>query len=193
MRTQRYLITFLAAACMTMLLAPVGLAQDFVLELDNLPLVPDAVPANCSTWHELYPAFCTDHHQSDYEDNGDGQVSACDYIHLDGMRYHIDWVGPTYWLDCDVIAEPTNPGSGNPQCEEWEEVYPNPGNLWHVDNWDDNGNGVVDECDFVTITDSAGNTITCHIHKVGLNIRIRDDGTASEKTSWSKFKAMFGM
>ena len=70
------------------------------LELWHFELVPvqgerldGSVPNDCSTWHELWPTYCIMHHQDSYEDDGDGLISPCDYFTLDGVRYHIDWVG----------------------------------------------------------------------------------------------------
>jgi len=165
------------------------LAQDMVMELDAPPPRED-ITDNCSTWHELWPNFCAVSHQDDFEDNGDGVLSPCDYIHLDGHRLHVDWVGPTYWLDCDLILEPIDPQPGDPVCQEWIEIWPNYGNLWHVDNWDDNGDGEVGVCDFIVVS-GVGMTFTCHITEVGLNIHVRDDGTPTEDSSWGGIKRLF--
>jgi hypothetical protein len=167
----------------------------------HLELVPQpgkttqGIPGNCSTWHEIYPAFCTPHHQTDYEDNGDGEVSPCDIITLgDGTRWHVVWAGPTYWVECATgqsAFEPTQPSSGgNPTCEIWHTIYP-PEQFCqesHVEFWQDNGDGVVSPCDWVRI-----NGQDCHIADVRLNITVvpAGGGTATEQGTWGKVKGLF--
>ena len=49
-----------------------------------------APPSNCTTWQAKTAAGDSIAvHQDDYRDNGDGVVSVCDYIQLDGVWYHI--------------------------------------------------------------------------------------------------------
>ena len=111
------------------------MAQDKVVELESIPGRED-IPENCSTWHELYPNYCTSLHQDGFEDNGDGVLSPCDYIILDGERRHIDWVGPTYWTDCDLILEPIEFIPGDPTGQEWLEIWPNFGVPHIIEGWD---------------------------------------------------------
>lgn len=151
--------------------------------------VRDAVPPDCSDWHELYPSFCTTHHQDAYEDDGDGLISVCDFITLSGVRYHIDWVGPTYVLSGpdQMWAEPTIPDpGGNPECETWHEVAPVFCNEWHVDEWEDNGDGVLSECDIVWIGGEEW-----HIDEIALNIIATETPSPVEGSTWSKIKAFF--
>ncbi|MBC8367776.1 hypothetical protein H8E52_10230 [bacterium] len=170
-----------------MLMPAIGSAQGAVfLELDEL--LREGIPGNCSTWHELFPAHCTPHHQTEYEDNGDGMLSACDYIYLDGERYHVEWVGPTYYLDCDIVTEPLGDSNPNdPVCEEWIEVWPNHGMVRHVIGWEDNGDGVVSPCDIIYFSDG----LICHIADIGTNIRVNPDGSATGESTWTKIKGMF--
>jgi hypothetical protein len=154
------------------------------------------IPPDCSTWHELYPSFCGSSHQSGYVDNGDGCVSACDLIELDGVAWHVTWVGPTYYLLCDptgpnpsdVIWEP-NQGPHNPEspvCESWQEVWPNFGEVCHIDDWEDhNGDGVVSICDDVFY---AG--VRYHVQDIKLNIII-EEPTPTEESTWGKLKSRF--
>jgi hypothetical protein len=168
-----------------------ALAQDRILETEGPP-PPDGRTDNCSTWHELYPVFGSRAHQNDWEDNGDGILSACDYLFLDEERFHVDWVGPTYWLSCQVILEPITDDLGNPECLEWIEVWPNYGPIWHVEVWTDNGDGELGICDFIWIMDPTGMVIECHIDEVGLNIHVTAEGTATEEDTWSKVKNLWG-
>lgn len=191
LRIPAVLLIAVSAIGLTPLLAT---AQQMYLDLE-IPGGPKsaAVPGNCSGWHELWPAFCAPHHQDDYYDNGDGDVSACDYIKLDGRWYHIVWSGPTYYLSCATgqsALEPTDPGTGgDPTCEIWQEVHPNHGAQFHVDGWQDNGDGVLSACDYVMI---AGQV--CHIDRIGLNITVvpGDPPTPTRQSTWGKIKGFFG-
>jgi len=135
----------------------------------------DPAPPNCSFWHELWPQFCRESHQDQWHDaNGDGNLSACDFLEFDGIRYHVDWVGPTFvFQDCQFFLEPTgdfNPF--NPMCELWEVVYPNHGQIFHVDEWiDANGDGRVSPCDLFRFS---GFPTFCHLDDIRLNVRITE-------------------
>ena len=149
-----------------------------------------AVPANCSTWHELYPTFCNYHHQDAYTDNGDGVISACDFITFDGgLPQHIDWVGPTYFFDVvtitgtyRVVMEPSgahNPN--NPVCEMWHVVYAQAGSGFfhcdtvHIDVWTDkDGSGGLSTGDQITIS-----TTVLILRSIGLDI-ITSSGAGSD-------------
>ena len=156
----------------------------YVMEYQAGPML---LPANCSTWHELYPSFCLPHHQDDFTDNGDGVLSACDYIVLDGIRYHVDWVGPTYELEYGSPGywEPIDTGT-NPICQTWHQVHPQFCVTGHVSDWADaNGNGIVDACDYVWI-----NGMTSHVVAVRTNIRISVT-SPTEPSSWGLIKNLF--
>ncbi len=172
-------------------LAAPASAQTLYLELGVGP-VDDPIPPNGADWHELYPSFCVIHTQDDYGDNGDGEVSACDLITLSGVLYHVDWAGPTYFLynvtTGEVkFAEPTNPNpGGNHVCETWHEIAPEFCREWHVDEWDDNGDGIVSQCDYVVL-DGA----TWHIEEINLDITI-SPGSPTERSTWGRIKDFFG-
>jgi hypothetical protein len=158
------------------------------------PRLPGGIPADCSTWHELYPAFCALHHQDSFEDNGDGLLSPCDFIELSGIRYHIVWVGPTYFLqnlgDGGLATfEPTTPQPGNPTCQIWHDIGPSSFcQERHVDNWDDSDqSGDVSACDVVIL-----NGKPYHVERVGLNIIIEPaDPTSVEQNTWGRIKSLF--
>jgi hypothetical protein len=166
-------------------------AQTLYLELGIGP-VDDPIPPNGADWHELYPTFCTIHTQEGYGDNGDGEVSVCDMITLSGVLYHIEWVGPTYFLYNTVtgdvmFAEPTNPDpGGNPTGETWHEIAPEFCTEWTVDDWEDNGDGIVSQCDIVWIGGEPW-----HIEEVNLDITVTP-GSPTEKSTWGKIKGFFG-
>lgn len=172
------------------LLVVTGVANA-ALHLELVQPLRQDIPPDGSPWHELAPNFCVIHDQENYEDNGDGHVSACDFVTFGGQRYHVTWAGPTYYLidhatGEEWYAEPTIPDPGqNPTCEIWFEVYPNTGDEWHVDDWADNGDGVLSPCDHVWIRG-----IQYHVHDIGLNITV-EPGSPVEETTWGKMKSFF--
>ncbi|MFH1680961.1 MAG: hypothetical protein ABIH26_09995 [Candidatus Eisenbacteria bacterium] len=156
------------------------------LDLESGGELIQGIPGDCATWHELYPNYCVPHHQDAYQDNGDGAVSVCDYIILDGVRWHIIWVGPTYFTDDGHVWEPVGDPTGDPICQDWHMVYPDYCYTVHIDDWDDNGDGVLSECDYVSYEGTWH-----HIDRVGLDIIVVPDPTATEETSWGKVKKFF--
>jgi len=167
-------------------------AGQLYLEFAGTPIRD--IPVDCSEWHELFPTFCLIHHQDDYVDNGDGVVSICDVIVLNGVRYHVDWVGPTYVLENQGTGdrrwyEPTEPlPPTNPVCSFWHMVYPDFCTSHHVDGWDDNGDDVVSECDFIWI-----DGIAWHVVEVGLDITVTEEPSPAEQTSWGHVKSLFSI
>ncbi|MFH1680959.1 MAG: hypothetical protein ABIH26_09985 [Candidatus Eisenbacteria bacterium] len=199
-RKRRILITMALALPVVLVLgatrqAPVARADqaELHLELVHGGKTAQGVPPDCSTWHEIYPAYCTPHHQDEYIDNGDGDVSPCDYIVLDGVRWHVVWAGPTYWLDCATgqsALEPSGPSpGGDPTCETWHTIYPPEQSCQesHVDSWDDNGDDVLSPCDYVAV-----NGQICHTADIRLNITVVPaDSTSTEEGTWGKVKGLF--
>lgn len=115
--------------------------ETFELE-DTVALAAFRIPVNCSWWHELFPRFCVRHHQAAYGDNGDGVISPCDIIVLKSIfgtvKYHIRWVGPTYYLSDGRVVEPlTLEGAqaGDPVGQVFKEVQPNYGRTFNVTGW----------------------------------------------------------
>jgi hypothetical protein len=182
--------------CLTPILlglaAPASAEPMKIMETVSIPTAVDW-PIECTVWHEIYPTYCATAHQTGHMDNGDGILSACDWIELDGMAWHVQWVGPTYYLDCDLdnqedsAFEPLEFQPGSPVCQEWVQVWPTYGEIFHVDDWiDGNDNGEVDFCDTIIIGGQE-----CHVHEVFLNIHINDEDIPAEESSWSKMKRIF--
>jgi len=96
--------------------------------------------------------------QNDYEDNGDGVISAGDYVILGLWRvdiesveycYELWWVVPVpeCWDNFATYVRADSVGP-NPVGETWQE--PCGGYPFHVDRWEDlDGNGVVSVGDHV--------------------------------------------
>ncbi len=151
-----------AAVWIVMAAAPITAQAQEEITLAYDEIGRQQIPENCSTWHELSPNFCQDHHQDDYIDNGDGHVSACDFILLNGMWYHIEAVrdipGGGIEIDCvrvDAIEEPPEPLPPPipvpADCVIWHEVAPEFCLFEHQDGYVDNGDGVISECDYILL------------------------------------------
>jgi hypothetical protein len=117
-------------------------------------------------------------------------ISPCDFIWLDGCRWHIIWVGPTYFLSSgggDSVFEPVGDPVTNPVCQDWHQLYPEYCITYHVDGWNDNGDGIINECDVIIMAGQEW-----HIDQVGLDIIVEPGQTGTEETSWGKVKKLFG-
>jgi hypothetical protein len=196
MKSHRYL-SYFGVAMLIVAFSAGSVFGQMHLDLSDPTTGKNGLPGDCSIWHELYPVFCLDHHQIGYEDNGDSVISACDYIYLadatgGSMRYHIEAVVPTYYLSSTIpgtdqfILEGEGPPGTNAYCETWHEVYPVYCQAWHVEEWIDNGDGIVSECDYVYI-----NGQQWHIDRIGVDIII-DTGSPAGGEAWGTIKSLFG-
>jgi|GEM_PF-1330837 len=206
----RGLLGFAVVAVLSFLFVPlypvdsVQIADGYLSLVPPGPLAPGvfdlaaAIPTNCSTWHELFPAFCVNHHQDAFNDNGDGVLSACDEIVLDGITSHIKWVGPTYYLTCFPVGQPSDdviwePNQGphdpaSPICETWQEVWPNLGALFHIDDFVDNdGSNSITPCD-----DLFSGGVRYHVNDIRLNIIIEPPSTPVKRSTWGWIKSRLG-
>ncbi len=169
-----------------------------------------AVPPNCTYWHELYPNYCKEWHQTAYFDSfpSNGLLDPCDNILLYNLgsgvqkEFHIDAVVPTYYMTCypasgppvQITAEPqfTVPGP-SPVCETWHEVWPNFCRNFHINQWIDNGNGYLDACDDVYTKDYPGAPeVRYHIDRISCDIIVTEKHiTPTKHRSWGWIKSMF--
>ncbi len=180
----RYVVMALFIAALAI---PAG-AQMY-LESGGPPIrFDDSIPPNGAQWHELYPAFCTPHLQNDYQDNGDGVVSECDVIVADGIRYHVDWAGPTYYL-----AWTEAPGERwlepEPGTEFLHEVAPVFCQTWEILDWEDSDqDGEISFCDMILFSDG-----WWHVEDVRLDITVTEEPSPVERSTWTKIKSFFGL
>jgi len=164
-------------------------AAQMYLEFSGSPVrYDDTVPPDGSVWHELYPVFCNARIQDGYEDNGDGVVSVCDVIIIDGIRYHVDWAGPTYYL---TLAEPPSERWVEPEGtgDFLHEVAPIFCQTWEVLEWEDNDqDGEVSYCDMLLLPDG-----WWHVEDVSLDITVTEEPSPVEQSTWTKIKTFFGI
>jgi hypothetical protein len=149
------------------------------------------VPPNGATWHEIVPTFCLDRTQSGYEDNDDdGFATAGDVIELNGVRYTIASAGPVVYLDCanPIVIAPVQGYRTliDPQVP-WIEIYPTFGRpVGEIRELGEEANGELNVCDEVEI---AG--VTCHVKRIGCDIRVTEFSNANEGWSWGGLKGIF--
>ncbi|MFQ6008437.1 MAG: dockerin type I repeat-containing protein, partial [Candidatus Zixiibacteriota bacterium] len=118
-------------------------------------------------WHELWPSYCTQYYLDDWHDNGDSILSYCDTIRFSGLIpedtvwKHIEEVTGTI-----KVSAPQEPETlyfdfmcGNPNVDPitdpfntyWHQIWP-VFSIRHVCvGWTDNGNLVLDSCDWIDL------------------------------------------
>jgi hypothetical protein len=179
----------IAMAVVVMLALTIPASGQLYLELGGSPV--RNIPPDGSPWHELFPNFCIIHNQDAYGDNGDGVVSVCDMITLDGVPYHITWTGPTYYLYGDAgpaFYEPTGEPGGSPVGQIWHEVAPNFCTEHQVTDWEDaDGDGEVSQCDTIVFADGTA----WHVEEIRLDITATP-GSPVEDSTWGRIKAAIG-
>ncbi len=156
---------------------------------------PFAISPDSANWHELAPTYCANRVQTGFTDNGDGVVSVGDYIFLDGVRFRVTSSGPVVYLDCAVGYNPTiiapldgSVPEGDLTLTTWVEIYPEFGEiLGRIREVTENGDGRLSVCDYVSL-----GPITCHVKRVGCDIRVVEAPNASENPSWGAVKGLFG-
>jgi hypothetical protein len=175
---------------------------NFDIDADIVPGLGWGIPPDCSTWHELYPNYCTPHHQSQYQDtDGSGTVTVCDNIveGSAGACWHIEKVSTTYFFSPvtgggQSAAEPETEEPGSPVCNNWHIIFSDGPDfsecqMVHIDGWEDNNqNGTLDACDNVQILGG-----WYHIDRVGCDVTVVfNPVTAAKGGTWGWLKSLFG-
>jgi hypothetical protein len=197
MRRLSFVIALLSALVLLVVLLGIGQSQEqTVKHLDLLSQTGSGpIPGNCSYWQELYPDPNAYYHQDDYSDNGDREVSPCDYITLDDVRYHIVDVVPTFFFSTTAgqkIYEGTMPYAdelGDPTNHTWIQIQPSDryGDQVLVEDWSDgNDDGLLSVCDDVYIEGQ-----WWHVEKIGLDLIIGEEESAIETGTWGSIKSFF--
>ena len=198
----------LLAAVVAYLFIAAGLTHaETLVELTSAP--PDTtLPPPGSVWHTLLPDadFCSEHIQELYEDNGDGKISAGDYITLTGERflivercflYHLRSLDEPPARETDVVIERKKKLIPDMFCWVSHMVYPAGAYcfwLHHGGHVDTNTNGIVDEGDHLaTDGDYEGNW---SIENITLGIKIVPETGVDDQepmSTWSRIKRLFGL
>ncbi|MCP4569833.1 MAG: T9SS type A sorting domain-containing protein [FCB group bacterium] len=134
------------------------------------------IPKKCDTLHEIKPVYCRYWHVTKVHrsSSGDGALASLEFempaplyeelYNLEPQMFitAIDLDNP---LDSLVLAAVEIPEDST----TLKQVSPNSDQEWHVDEYKDNGNGIIDYCDTVIITrtkPAPAVTLKIHIRKV---------------------------
>jgi hypothetical protein len=122
----------------------------------------------CTLWTMVWPDYLGEGalHIEDWIDNCNGVLDYCDYILLSGVWCHVEEVA------IDIIL---NEKITDPVCTYWHELYPEFCNEYHIEGWEDNGDGLLSPCDFVDLALlPTGPTEEYHVEYVTVTINITD-------------------
>jgi hypothetical protein len=153
-------------------------------------------------WHELYPSYCNWHELTSWEepleDLYPGRLSPGDQIDMinetSGITkwYFVDRV--TLTLNVTIIGNPEQfyyfeykgpfedmyDVKTAPVCTDWHMVYPD---YWdgcfHLDDWIDNCNGVLDYCDEILLEGE-----WCHVEGLAIDIILNEKIEDPTCTYW---------
>ena len=161
----------------------------------------------CTYWHEIYPEYCQEWHITDWEDNGDGLLTPCDYIDMelqpDGPieKYHVENATitllvsngtTTMYIELKIGDAPIEDALAclsNPWFTYWHEIYPVFCREYEFTDWNDNCNGVLDYCDWIYLvpTNYPGEAQWWHIEEVSYDIFVKKlvhDVAVTDVYSW---------
>jgi hypothetical protein len=143
---------------------PTGVGVDIYLDFlgDNPNVDPMTDPVG-TYWHEVYPNYCTIWQITGWTDNQNEYLDSCDYVLIttqDGFEerelhvvgYQTDIVTtplPTPGDEYDHNIDGYLPHNGDPTGTLWDELHPNYGDEWTLDEWRDNGDGYLSYCDTI--------------------------------------------
>lgn len=122
----------------------------------------------CTYWHMIWPEYLFDplgFHIEDWIDNCNGVLDYCDLILLEGVWYHVEE------LSIDIIL---NEKIADPTCTYWHELYPECCvNDYHIEGWEDNGDGFFSPSDNVTMMLMPSSpTDRYHVEEVTLTLNL---------------------
>ena len=161
-------------------------------------------------WHELHPGYCQNWRITDWEDNGDLQISPSDQIEMTNLVtqavswFHVDRITWTLKLWGEDYQEtiyieykgPYDPPIGNPVCTFWHEVWPTyhgvlePPAPYHIGDWMDNGNGYLDVCDYIMFDEFPG--FWYHVEEMATDLILNEKITDPVCTDWLELYPEFG-
>ena len=156
--------------------------------IETLHLDLEEAPATITMWGGYYYAYpwstfwYTETHQyhlTSWNDNGDGGFSPSDQIDM------TDDLGDVYWYHVDAITiqmaltrkdmpqppaiiEYTGPYPMlSPETTIWNEIFPFPGNMYHLSGWMDNGDNALSASDQISMWNmQTGEPSEWHIDQV---------------------------
>jgi general secretion pathway protein D len=159
----------------------------------------------CTIWHELYPNYSNYHHVTSWEESLEdpypGRLSPCDQIDMENLT---DPEQPTKWYHVDRVTLTLNMSNidypeefmfiefkgpfedlywvkTHPVCTLWHEVWPVYSEIYHITNWTDNCNGVLDFCDEISFD---GGMTWWHVEDLAIDVILSEKMTNPVCTDW---------
>jgi len=157
-------------------------------------------------WHELYPDYCQEWRltswEEPFEDPYAGRLSPNDQIDMFNEA-----TGETKWYHVDRVTltlEVYNPDQADPYIDiefkgsfedlylpktkpigtRWHMVWPHYSEVFTIVGWEDNCNGVLDHCDYITLEDEGGLWVTWHVEDLAIDIILNEKITDPVCTWW---------
>jgi len=160
-------------------------ATMYVDRIDTL----SATDAIGTFWHEVYPTYCEKYCLVYTSGTGAGPVAVGDNILMQSLPSGTAVSWQVTGVDTDVVSTPL-PVVGDeydhnlndwelgsdPVGSEWKELWPNLDDLWRIEEWRDNGTGILDYCDTIMMRgiDMTDSTIWKHIEDATTTIELFD-------------------
>ena len=183
-------VIIIAAVALVAFALPVGADEVFELAAPARGYDP-TWPPDGSDWHTLHPpaALCTVGDQTGHDDvDGDGNMSFCDNIQIDGVWKHIEWVGPT------IRVRSLEPGRQDlkyiepvePQGRQYvyHEVSPTYCNIFETTE------PIEYVCQEVWVVFPPEDVGWWHVEAIETNIRT-NGGSPVEASTWTQIKNWF--
>jgi hypothetical protein len=181
----------MALATVALMAFALPVSADEVFELSSPTRGFDPTwPPDGSTWHTLHPpdAYCTNGVQTDHDDvDGDGNMSFCDNIQIDGAWKHIEWCGPTFtlvYMGGGRQNKYVEPIEGDGRQFTYHEVHPTYCNIITTTE------PIEYECQYVWIESPPEDVGEWHVEAIETNIRT-NGGSPVNPGTWSKIKNFF--
>ena len=187
----RNCIITLAVLAFVALSLPVGAEEVFELVAPVRGYDPTWAPDSTTTWHTLHPPelFCTNGVQTDHDDvDGDGMMSFCDNIQIDGVWKHIEWVGPTIrirYLENGRAVKYIEPVEVPGRQFQYHEVSPIYCNLIETTE------PIEYVCQEVWIEFPPEDVGWWHVEAIETNIRTNGGSPVENPSTWSQIKNWF--
>ncbi len=140
-----------------------------------------------SYWHEVYPTYSTIWQITGWTDNGNGYLDSCDYLEIESiitinpMTVHVEAV------ETDIVTTPLPtpggkyrhnqdgyfPPDGDPSGTQWHELWPNFCDWWELEEWRDNGDGILSYCDTLKFHNLTNDSVSWeHVEEVMPTIKV---------------------
>jgi ABC-type transport system substrate-binding protein len=96
-----------------------------------------------------------------------GFIGVNPYTHRDLQAMAVGWEIKRWATPTDMATVRDAPAGTT-----WHEAWPEPCGYYEVVNWDDNGNGILDVSDYLTIVDEAGVESTWHVDEIAWDMEV---------------------